>query len=181
MKKYLKRVLISILVTCLVTIAIIFSFELAFDGIARPQNDAYNLKKFSIESVSAEEILTKPDCYKAFMERKSDTFYLLGEEPNPNSDYYIYSAGRITGVVTVHTTFAGWEDESLNLLIEATLEHGSATMVLICDGEIVERVELQKDFGTCDFSYKFDKNSNYTVKLICKSARITICTDRVWQ
>ena len=175
-KRILKRSLISFFLACLAAVAIVVFFEMLAGGFVRNKNDIYDFKKFSIESLSDEEIVENPDCYKAFMQREPYSYYLTGYETPAMSDY-AYTAKRITGVITVHIT-----DESiLNLYkkdlttrVQAKLKAGKATMVVIRDGEIIDRVNLEKNSEFSEFSYQLEKNSNYVIKLVCKSAKIEI-------
>lgn len=183
MKKIIKHILISACVSFGIALIIMLLLELAFCGFVKPQNNTYDLDNFSLENVSDEEIVTNPDCYKAFMSRIFDEDYAELSDVETDRDYYFYSAKRITGVITIHTTFANWYDtwaESLSVLLNAELKHGNATVFIICDGKIAEKIELSPNKEEIEFSYQFDSNSDYCIKLVCNRADVQICVEREW-
>ena len=183
MGKNIRHILISTCLSFCIAISIMILLELSFGGFVKPQNNSYDLDNFSLEDISDVEIMTNPDCYRAFMSRKFDDNFSELSDVETDRDYYLYSAKRITGVVTVHTTFANWYDswaQSLSVLVNAKLNSGNATIFIICNGILVEKIELSEKKEEIRFSYQFDSNSDYCIKLVCNRASVQIEVEREW-
>ena len=136
-----------------------------------------DLKNFSVDSLTDEQIASTPGRYSAFSSSQRSSGGYSGVRDSRYSDYdrdrCSYSAKKITGIMTVSATKV--KNSTLNLTIESNLKAGEMKIVVVRDNEILEYVDVSQ---TCELSYESDGEHFYYVKIICNKAQASISVSR---
>lgn len=88
-------------------------------------------------------------------------------------DTTVYSTKNIVGIKTVSATLV--KDSIIKLKIDSTLVSGDAEVVIIANGEILERFDAGSKKS---FEFSVTGESVFYVRILCENANIEITTER---
>ena len=174
MKAFLKfRNTIAVVGLILLAILLISSIPDIPEIIDEIKNEhRIDLKNFSLDTVTEEDII-KGERSSSFMSSTKNTSGSATGDSNASDnadvDKIVYSCKSITGICTMHS--AKVTDSTLTFNISSTLSAGKAKMVIICDDQILEYIELGENK-----TFVFDEPGEhiYDVKLLGESAELEI-------
>ena len=135
------------------------------------------LKDFSIDKLSTEDIIHKEisTVVGSSINYESDTRTGFdGASKYEDSDRVEFKCDKITGIKRISATKVS--DCTLTISISSKLSSGKAKIVVICDNEILEYVDVGQDLS---FTYKITGEHFYSVKVLCEDAALEIAVNRV--
>lgn len=163
-----------------VIVLIGFAFIMINAIIQGPSDDGepdLDLKTFSIETVTDEQIIGISSNYRSYLASQkysgTDTDISNARYEDCDKTKCTLSAKKINGIQTVSATRA--QDCVLTLDIESSLDAGEMKIAVVMDGEILEYVPVG---GSAHFVYNVTGEHYYYVKIIAENAEMSISVNR---
>lgn len=163
-------VIACISICALITVVIIVN---AIDFSSDLSN---RLENFSIANLSTEDIVNEDFSSTFALSRKYESGTKTGVDgasKYEDSDKSEFKCKKVTGIKRVSATKAS--DCTLKLNISSKLISGNAKIVIICDDEILDYVNLGQ---TETFTYDVVGEHIYSVKLLAEEAELEITIER---
>ena len=176
----------KIILITVAAVAAILILSLALFFILNPENDEVeagaevadiDLESFVIADLSDEQIIGIDGKCKAsvpkFTRSGSNSGITDIKFADEDRDTTVYSSKNIVGIKTVSATLV--KNSIVKFNIDSTLVSGDAEVVIIANGEILERFEAGSKKS---FEYSVIGESVFYVRILCKNANIEITTER---
>ena len=176
MIKFIKNLTNRKLLYASAVVFIIITIVVVANVISLSSNVSKRLENFSIDNLSAENIINDEFSSTFASSRK----YQSGTETGVDgaskyvdSDRIEFKCEKTTGINRVSATKV--KDGTLTLNISSKLSAGNAKIVIICDDEILEYVDFGQDKM---LTYDVKGEHVYSVKILAEEAKLEIVIER---